>query len=142
MRRAIGALVDDLNSGRNIKNPGGLLAISAQEGRTRYFPTTPPQPAADSELERSRFLSDSRTRALDRIARGNDTVGLATAVIALATVKGEADPEALAEMVDAIRTETADSREFDEQILSLLTTQLAWSHSGISTINDLTAPVV
>ena len=66
VRRAIGALIDDLNSGRNIKNPGGLLAISAQEGRLHYFPTTPPQPAADPELERSRFLSDSRTRALDR----------------------------------------------------------------------------
>ena len=139
VRRAIGALIDDLNSGRNIKNPGGLLAISAQEGRLHYFPTTPPQAAADPELERSRFLSDSRTRALDRIARGNDAVGLATAVIALATVQGEADPEALAEMVDAIHTETADSREFDEQILSLLTTQLAWTHSGITTINDLTA---
>ena len=130
----------DLNAGRNIKNPGGLLAISAQEGRTRYFPTAPPQPAADPELERSRFLSDSRTRALDRLARGNDTVGLANAVIALATVQGEADPEALAEMVDAIHTETAEpSREFDEQILSLLTTQLAWTHAGISTIDDLTA---
>ena len=43
VRRAIGALIDDLNSGRNIKNPGGLLAISAQEGRLHYFPTTPPQ---------------------------------------------------------------------------------------------------
>ena len=139
VRRAIGALIDDLNSGRNIKNPGGLLAISAQEGRLHYFPTTPPQAAADPELERSRFLSDSRTRALDRIARGNDAVGLATAVIALATVQGEADPEALAEMVDAIHTETADSREFNEQILSLLTTQLAWTHSGLSTIEDLTA---
>ena len=81
MRRAIGTLVDDLNAGRNIKNPGGLLAISAQEGRARYFPTTPPQPAADPELERSRFLSDSRTRALDRLARGNDTIGLANAAV-------------------------------------------------------------
>ena len=72
VRRAIGTLADDLNAGRNIKNPGGLLAISAQEGCTRYFPTTPPQPAADPELERSRFLSDSRARALDRLARGND----------------------------------------------------------------------
>ena len=143
MRRAIGALIDDLNSGRNIKNPGGLLAISAQEGRLRYFPTTPPQTAADPELERSRFLSDSRARALDRLARGNDAVGLANAVVALATVQGEADPEALAEMVDAIHTETRpDSQEFDEQILSLLTTQLAWTHAGISTIDDLTAPVV
>ena len=139
VRRAIGTLVDDLNAGRNIKNPGGLLAVSAQEGRTRYFPTAPPQTAADPELERSRFVSDSRARALDRLGRGNDTVGLANAVVALATVKGEADPEALAEMVDAIRAETADSREFDEQVLSLLTTQLAWTHAGISTINDLTA---
>ena len=139
VRRAIGTLVDDLNAGRNIKNPGGLLAISAQEGRLHYFPTAPPQPAADPELDRSRFLSDSRARALDRLARGNDTVGLANGVVALATVKGEADPEALAEMVDAIRTETADSREFDEQVLSLLTTQLAWTHSDITTINDLTA---
>ena len=73
------------------------------------------------------------------MARGNDTVGLANAVVALATVQGEADPEALAEMVDAIHTETADSREFDEQILSLLTTQLAWTHAGLTTINDLTA---
>ena len=29
VRRAIGTLVDDLNAGRNIKNPGGLLAICA-----------------------------------------------------------------------------------------------------------------
>ena len=99
----------------------------------------PHKPAADPEWERSRFLSDSRARALDRLARGNDTVGLANGVVALATVQGEADPEALAEMVDAIRTETADSREFDEQVLSLLTTQLAWTHAGLTTIDDLTA---
>ena len=142
VRRAIAALIDDLNSGRNIKNPGGLLAISAREGRLHYFPTAPPQAAADPELERSRFLGDSRARALDRLARGNDAAGLANAVVELATVKGQADPEALAEMVDAIRAETAEPgarREFDEQILSLLTTKLAWSHSGLSTINDLTA---
>ena len=142
VRRAIGTLVDDLNAGRNIKNPGGLLAVSAQEGRLRYFPVTPPQPAADPELERTRFLSDSRTRALDRIARGNDAAGLANAVVVLATVQGEADPEALAEMVDAIHTEIDEPslrHEFDEQILSLLTTQLAWPDAGITTIDDLTA---
>ena len=53
-------------------------------------------------------------------------------------MKGEADPEALAEMVDAIRTETAESdghQDFDEQILSLVTTKLAWTHSGLSTID-------
>ena len=126
----------------NIKNPGGLLAVSAREGRLRYFPTAPPQTAADPELEQSRFLSDSRARALDRLARGNDAAGLANAVVVLATVKGEADPEALAEMVDAIRAETAEPgarQDFDEQILSLLTTQLAWTHAGITTIDDLTA---
>ena len=108
-----------------------------------YFPTTPPQPAADPELERSRFLSDSRARARDRLARGNDAVGLANAVVELATVKGEADPEALTEMVDAIHTgghaAPGHSQEFEEQILSLVTTQLAWSRSGITTIDDLTA---
>ena len=133
-------LIDDLNSGRNIKNPGGLLAISAQEGRLHYFPTTPPQAGGRPRTGNEAVSSATPgARALDRIARGNDAVGLATAVIALATVQGEADPEALAEMVDAIHTETADSREFDEQILSLLTTQLAWTHAGITTIDDLTA---
>ena len=42
VRRAIGTLVDDLTAGRNIKNPGGLLAVSAREGRTALLPHRSP----------------------------------------------------------------------------------------------------
>jgi len=142
VRRAITLIVDDLNAGRHINNPGGLLASAAREGKLRYFPTTPPHPATDPDLSRARFLTECRTRALERLAGASDPFGLANAVVGFATVKDQPDLEALAVMVEAAHTEIADpatGHDFDVEVMSLLETQLAWSNVAVRTIDDVIA---
>ena len=45
VRRAVDRIAADLQAGRSIKNPAGLLAAAARDGRLTYFPlATPPAP--------------------------------------------------------------------------------------------------
>ena len=142
VRRALNLIATEVTAGRRIKNPGGLLAAAARDGKTHYFPLRPPETAADPELARTLFLGGCRDGALKRLAAGADAFTLANTVLTLATVRNTADPAALAVMVEAVRREIIDSElrlGFEEQLLSLAGTQLAWISCAFSSIDDITA---
>ena len=77
---------------------------------------------------------------ISRLAGGSDTAGVASLIVDLATVTDAPDHDALADMVAAVRIELVSSDrvdEFDDDLLSLLTSRLAWRDAGITSIDDI-----